>query len=1025
MPAIHYTSVLASDSQMPILFDLSDENQSENFYTDMDGKWYFFENKLLDPQEVKDKIIDGSGEIVSLPDSFESQTGNLNTYGTYSTIIKLPKSNMGETLAIHVPYQYSAYKLFVEHNVVAENGNVGYDATIHNSEMAPKIGYFFVQTDEILVTMQISSFEHIRGGFENSIFLGEASHISRKFNTDLIGNLFINGCVFIIGLFMTLFGLYRRQERVFLIFGMFAMFISARSLFTDPFYYKLLFLDMTWTWGTRIEYILTEASSLFYVILLWKWHEKEFSKKIMYGLVAVHGVLIITTFFTKPVFFQTLFFNVFYLAIPTFIYLIYVVAKSIRNKNQTAKVNLIGMGLIFLAFFNDFAIGQNWYQSWNLMLPAVAIYVFIHVILMSKDFADRTRKTEQQNKELLQLNDSNKKLTDKLQKEIKQKDDFLASTSHELRNPLHGIINIAQTLLNNNASKLNKDMKEDLSLQLTIGYHMSQTLNDLLDITRLRDDQIQLELQRLDIHAVSSGVSDMFKAMIGNKDVQIKVDVSRDFPHVIADENRMIQILFNLLHNAVKFTEQGTITVSATQVNNMAHIKVKDTGIGMDKKLLKTIFQPYEQGDMIVEGGIGLGLNICQQLVDRHGGTLRAESVLGEGSEFIFTLPIADDSFEEQPKRTAPKIKKQKISLNHVPTNMTYELTKVLHEKTAYLERPKILVIDDDPVNLKLVSDILSAEHYDVKTVLSGAEALKQIDIQKWNLVITDIMMPSMSGYELTRLIREKYSISELPILMLTARGNIEDIYTGFSAGVNDYVIKPVDSVELNVRVQALTAIQISVHERLRLEAAWLQAQMRPHFLLNTLNSIVSLSEIDKKRMVKLIEVFAQYLQSSFYLKNIDTQIPLQEELDLVKAYLYIEKERFGDRLKVRLDIDDIHSVKVPPLSIQTLVENAVNHGVLKRAEGGQVMISVKNEAGQTRITISDDGVGMDEEKLSEIFNATSDQDKGIGIINTDKRLKQLYGKGLKVQSKPGVGSTITFMIPDTTGNLALVTKIN
>src|SRR5699024_1670612 len=142
----------------------------------------------------------------------------------------------------------------------------------------------------------------------------------------------------------------------------FAMLIAARALFSVPFYYTLIFLDMSWVWGTRLEYILTEATSMFYVILLWKWHEKEFSKKIMYGLVIVHLALIITTLFTQSVFFQALFFNVYYLAIPTFFYVIYVITKSIRNRNQFAKVNLIGMGMIFLAFFNDFAIGQNWYQ---------------------------------------------------------------------------------------------------------------------------------------------------------------------------------------------------------------------------------------------------------------------------------------------------------------------------------------------------------------------------------------------------------------------------------------------------------------------------------------------------------------------------------------------------------------------------------------------------------------------------------------------------------------------------------------
>lgn len=144
--------------------------------------------------------------------------------------------------------------------------------------------------------------------------------------------------------------------------------------------------------------------------------------------------------------------------------------KSIRNHNRNAKVNLIGMFVIFLAFFNDFAIGQNWHQGLTLMLPAVGVYVMIHVIFMSKEFAERTQKTEQQNKQLLSLNTSNEELAIQLQKEIKQKDDFLANTSHELRNPLHGIINIAQSILHNRPNHLDEKTQDDLELQLTINW---------------------------------------------------------------------------------------------------------------------------------------------------------------------------------------------------------------------------------------------------------------------------------------------------------------------------------------------------------------------------------------------------------------------------------------------------------------------------------------------------------------------------------------------------------------------------
>lgn len=997
----------------------SNELQQTGWNINLDGEWIFFEKELLTPNEVKEQLSKKQGKAVLIPSSFQKQTGDINTYGTYSRMVKIPEQYRGETLAIHVPYQYSAYTLFIDETVVAKNGVVGIDSASHVAEMAPKTGYFIPQSDEVLLTMQLSSFKHIRGGFEKSIFLGEASVIAQKNNTTMFVTLFINGCIFIIGLFMFLFSMYRRKEHVFLIFGIFAILISVRALFAEPFYYTLLF-DLSWLWGTRLEYILTEATSMLFVILLWKWHEKVFSKKIMYGLVIIHSSLIIITLFTQPVFFQALFFKVFYIAILTFFYVVYVLYKSIRNNNRIAKINVIGMVLIFLAFFNDFAMGQGLINSWSLMLPAVGVFVFIHVLLMSKDFADSIRKTEQQNTQLIALNSSNEELAAELQQEIKQKDDFLANRSHELRNPLHGIISIAQSILRNNYEQLDKKLRHDLELQLTIGNHMSHTLDDLLDVSRLKEHRIQLHRKRLNIKAVSEGVVDMFKALIENNNIEMEVKIPNDFPTVVADKKRLVQILFNLLHNAVKFTDEGRITIDADLQDGKARIHISDTGIGMNEETLATVFEPYKQSDYSITAigsGLGLGLSICKQLVELHGGTIEVSSVLGEGSVFTFTLPLADESFVEQYEETDyPIVNMNDLGIKETPITLNHAMIKAFSKKTSSSYRPRILAVDDDPVNLQVLTNILSEERYEIQTVTSGKEALQKLEHADWDLIISDAMMPTMSGYDLTRYIREKFSISELPILLLTARSNPEDIYTGFLAGANDYVTKPVDAVELNARVQALTDLQISIKERLRMEAAWLQAQIRPHFLLNTLNTIISLSEIDQSRMIRLLEEFAEYLQSSFYLKNLDKLVPLQHEIDLLKSYLYIEKERFAERLQVNWEIDKgVEGINIPPLSIQTLVENAVNHGVLKKTEGGSITIRIRKEDNYSEISVIDDGVGMEEEKIKRILTIEPNGKRGIGLVNTEQRLKRLYGKGLQISSTLGVGTTVTFIVPTST----------
>ncbi|NIK79167.1 sensor histidine kinase YesM [Paenibacillus castaneae] len=155
-------------------------------------------------------------------------------------------------------------------------------------------------------------------------------------------------------------------------------------------------------------------------------------------------------------------------------------------------------------------------------------------------------------------------------------------------------------------------------------------------------------------------------------------------------------------------------------------------------------------------------------------------------------------------------------------------------------------------------------------------------------------------------------------------------------------------------------------------------------------------------------------MQRSFNSRNLERVVPLKHELELLHSYLYIEKERFGDRLKVVWDIPDCISVEVPPLSIQTIVENAVRHGVMARSSGVTIWIWIADEANYTTITVMDNGMGMSEEKLSQLLYPSSKQVKGAGLISTDRRLKQIYGYGLYISSELGQGTTVTFTIPKT-----------
>ncbi|MNI39291.1 Sensor histidine kinase YpdA [compost metagenome] len=284
---------------------------------------------------------------------------------------------------------------------------------------------------------------------------------------------------------------------------------------------------------------------------------------------------------------------------------------------------------------------------------------------------------------------------------------------------------------------------------------------------------------------------------------------------------------------------------------------------------------------------------------------------------------------------------------------------------------------------------------------------------EQWDLLIADVMMPHMSGYELTQRVREHYSVSELPVLLLTARSQPADIYTGFLSGANDYVTKPVDALELKYRIRALTTLKQSMNERLRIEAAYLQAQIHPHFLFNTLNSIMALSDIDTEKMRKLGNAFASFLRISFDFLNTGELVELSHELELIETYLYIEKVRFEDRLSIVWEVEPHINLLLPPLSIQPLIENAVKHGLLSQSKGGTVHIRIARQDSFTLIEVKDNGKGIEQEKVIQLLNPIMKGKSGIGLSNTNRRLIQLYGQGLSISSKLNEGTTVSFVVPN------------
>lgn len=428
------------------------------------------------------------------------------------------------------------------------------------------------------------------------------------------------------------------------------------------------------------------------------------------------------------------------------------------------------------------------------------------ISIMVQSMRDYIGQIKQNNTELKEL--------DKL------KDDFLSNTSHELRTPINGIIGIAESMVDGATGELPAKTIENLSMIVISGKRLSNLVNDILDFSKLKYKNIELQIKPVSIKVVIDVVVTLSKPLIGKKDIQLINKIKEDWL-VDADENRLQQILHNLICNAIKFTESGIVEITATQKADFLKINIIDTGIGIAPDKLETVFLPFEQADGSISrqfGGTGLGLSITKQLVELHHGEIGIQSTQHIGTEVNFTLPISKNvdmtqvstTITQMPQRM-PILLPEQLSTETIACDVVSPvLTKTSANTSGNTQEAlHILIVDDDPINLQVLENQLSLENYAITRANNGQEALRAIaNGTRFAIVLLDIMMPKMSGFDVCRIIRETHPAAQLPVIMLTAKNQVSDLVQGLESGANDYLTKPFSKGELITRIK--THIQLA-----------------------------------------------------------------------------------------------------------------------------------------------------------------------------------------------------------------------
>ncbi|OKH22309.1 hybrid sensor histidine kinase/response regulator [Nostoc calcicola FACHB-389] len=386
------------------------------------------------------------------------------------------------------------------------------------------------------------------------------------------------------------------------------------------------------------------------------------------------------------------------------------------------------------------------------------------------------------------------------EKEIdKMKTDFISTVSHELRTPLTSVLGFASIIkekletdvfpiLSGEDRKLQKTIKrvgDNLNIIVSEAERLTSLINDVLDIAKMEAGKVEWQMQPIDPTELLDWATTSTAALFETNGLQLISDIEPGLPQIVGDRNRLLQVLINLISNAIKFTEFGSITCRIRQQNNAICISIIDTGVGITREDQPKVFEKFRQvGDTLTDKpkGTGLGLPICKQIVEHHGGRIWVESELGKGSTFSFIIPIYTSDRKTSAKLNLDALVKQ--LKEHVITT-----TAVLHEN-----RKTILVVDDDANIRELLRQQLENEGYNVREAKDGMDAIHQIKTARPDLILLDVMMPQINGFDVAAVLKNDPHTADIPIIILSI---IENKERGYHIGIDRYLTKPINTEKL------------------------------------------------------------------------------------------------------------------------------------------------------------------------------------------------------------------------------------
>jgi len=573
-------------------------------------------------------------------------------------------------------------------------------------------------------------------------------------------------------------------------------------------------------------------------------YPKELNQRVLQGLTGIAVILVLVTLLTSASFYSKLVSIYEFFLVLICVWLTYTVVLACLRHRAQAPIVLIGMLVMAITALNDILFTSQFIHTAYLAHFGLTVFIFFQSAVLALRFANTYRRAEQLN---VDLDDAYQEIVEK----EKARTLFFHNTSHELRTPLSGIIGFTQLLSDGRYGNLGQAVANQVGKVQQLAESLKQQVNTILDLAKSKKGELSLEMSTFNLQELKQECQILAQGLNQKEDntgFEIVFNEGKDESNVFySDREKILTILRNLLGNAFKFRRQGAenlVKLEMKKSDNSLQIKVSDTGIGIPKDQIDKVFEEFKQ----VEGeasrsfeGTGLGLTMVKNIVDALQGKIEVESEPGQGSCFLVFIPeggeedlsavqtvAAPEAGETSPTLVRGDSGKAAKILENVETDGSESISNIQDgeepehsdgQKSGSLSafydqqnsKYNLLVVDDIPINVEVISELLRAAGYQVMESLGGQDALDQIKQHRPDLMLLDLMMPDVSGEEVMQQVRADESLRDLPVILVTARASQEDRLLGLGLGADDYLAKPIVTEELLLRVKGiLTRIEMA-----------------------------------------------------------------------------------------------------------------------------------------------------------------------------------------------------------------------